>query len=217
MAGSVAITEDERLVAEVMLDIKVVHSERLMSSIEWLLMASRISIADIDAFAVSIGPGSFTGLRIGLSTVKGLYYATKRPIIPVPTLDAFARRIPFSAYNICPMLDARKNEVYAGLYRWYGHGLKKVISEMAIAPDDLMDRVEGITIFMGDGARLYRRLIEERMRDDAIFAPPHLMYPSASTVAEIGVERLKRGEVADPVTLTPFYIRRSEAEIRWKG
>jgi len=217
MAGSVAITEEGRLVAEVMLDIKVVHSERLMSSIQWLLMASRISIADIDAFAVSIGPGSFTGLRIGLSTAKGLSYATRKPIIPVPTLDAFAKRIPLSTYNICPMLDARKGEVYAGLYRWHGDVLRKVIAEMAIAPGDLLDMVEGTTVFMGDGARLYKGLIRERMGDDAIFAPPHLMSPSASTVGEIAVEMSGRGEVADPVTITPFYIRRSEAEVRWKA
>jgi len=217
MAGSIAINDEERIIAEAMLDIKVVHSERLMISIEWLLRISRISIDDIDAFAISIGPGSFTGLRIGVSTVKGLSYASGKPVIAVPTLDAFARRMPFSPYNICPMFDARKNEVYAGLYRWNGHSLKKVITEMAVAPDDLLDLVDDTTIFMGDGARLYRRLIVERMGNDAIFAPPHLMYPCASTVGEIAVEMFKRNEVADTATLRPFYIRKSEAEIRWKG
>jgi tRNA threonylcarbamoyladenosine biosynthesis protein TsaB len=217
MAGSIAIQNDNRLIAEVMLDIKVVHSERLMSSIEWLLKASLTSIEDIDAFAISIGPGSFTGLRIGLSTVKGLSYAAKKPIITVPTLDAFARRIAFSPYDICPMLDARKNEIYTALYRWRANALEKIILEMAISPRDFLSRIEGDTIFMGEGARIYKDLIKDILKTNAIFAPPHLMYPSASTVAEIAMEKLKRGEVSDPVGITPFYIRKSEAEIHWKG
>lgn len=217
MAGSIALTEDEKLIAEVMLDINVAHAERLMGSIEWLLKASHISINDIDAFAISIGPGSFTGLRIGLSTVKGLSYATKKPIIAVPTLDAFARRLPFSPYNICPMLDARKNEVYTGLYRWLNGVLEKTIPETAIRPDDFLKEINGKTIFMGEGAKVYRELIMDILKTDGLFAPSFMMSPSASSVAEIAIEKLKKGEIADPVSLTPFYIRRSEAEIHWKG
>ncbi len=217
IAGSIALNEEERLIAEVMLDIKVAHSERLMTSIEWLLRASRTSINDIDAFAISIGPGSFTGLRIGLSTAKGLSYATKRPLIAVPTLDAFALRIPFAPYNICPMLDARKNEIYTGLYRWQADSLQKLVREMAIRPEDFLKQIDGKTVFMGEGARIYRGLIVDILKDDALFAPVFMMSPSASTVAEIAFEKLKKGETANPVTLTPFYIRRSEAEIHWKG
>lgn len=217
MAGSIALNDEGRLIAEVMLNIEVAHSERLMSSIEWLLKASRTSINEINAFAISIGPGSFTGLRIGLSTVKALSYATEKPLIAIPTLDAFALRLPFSPYNICPMLDARKNEIYTGLYRWRDDTIEKVITEMAIAPDDFLKQINGKTVFMGDGAKIYRELIMDVLKDDALFAPAFMMSPSASTVAEIAIEKLKREEIADPVTLTPFYIRKSEAEIYWKG
>ena len=119
LAGSIAIVDDRYgLVSEVRVNLKIAHAERLMPSIQWILDASRMSIDEIDAFAVSIGPGSFTGLRIGLSTAKGLSYAAKKPIVPVPTLDAFARMLPYCSYMICPLFDARRSQVYAALYTW---------------------------------------------------------------------------------------------------
>jgi tRNA threonylcarbamoyladenosine biosynthesis protein TsaB len=217
MAGSIAIVDDEELIGEVKVNIKVAHAERLMDSIDWLLRASRISIKDIDAFAVSIGPGSFTGLRIGLSTAKGFCYSTNKPIIPVPTLDAFARTLTFCPYLICPMLDARKNEVYTGLYKWEGNLCKKIIPETAIKPDDFLKEIKDPTIFTGEGVKIYKKLITETLQNKAIFAPASKMSPSASSVAEIAIEKLKEGINIDPFSLTPFYIRKSEAEIHWKG
>jgi len=217
-AGGIAILDDEDgLIGEVRVNIKVAYAERLMPSIDWLLKSSHISVRDIDAFAVSIGPGSFTGLRIGLSTVKGLSHATQKPVIPVPTLDAFARTLPFCEHFICPMLDARKNEIYTGLYKWDEGVCKKIITETAINPLDFLKEIKGQTVFMGDGVRIYKELIINVLGDDAIFASPSKMSPSASNVAEIAIERLKKGVAVDPITLTPFYIRRSEAEIHWKG
>jgi len=187
-----------------------------MPSIEWLMKASGISIHEIEAFAVSIGPGSFTGLRIGLSTVKGFSYATGKPIVPVRTLDAFARTIPFCSYTICPLFDARKNEVYAALYRWEDNTCKKILPETAISPAELVKDIHERTVFMGEGARLYREIISSALHDNAVFVPPSRMSPSASTVAEIAAENLALGLIADPVSLTPFYLRKSEAELRWK-
>ncbi len=218
VAGSIAIIDDSMgLVGEVRVDVKVVHAERLMPSIEWLLKASNVPIHEIDAFAISIGPGSFTGLRIGLSTVKGFSYATGKPVIPVPTLDAFARTIPFCSYLICPMLDARKNEVYAALYKWEGKDCKKVMPETAIRPAELLGKINECTVFMGEGVKIYRELIAETLQDNAVWAPASRMSPSASTVGEIALEKLKQGVITDPVSLTPFYLRKSEAEIHWKG
>jgi len=214
-AGSAAILDDEDgPIGEVRVNIKVAHAERLMPSIDWLLKSSHISIHDIDAFAVSIGPGSFTGLRIGLSTVKGFSYATQKPVIPVPTLDAFARTLPFCEYFICPMLDARKNEIYTGLYKWKKGICEKIIPETAINPPDFLKEIKGQTVFTGDGVRIYKELIINILGDDAIFAPPSKMSPSASNVAQIALEKLKEGIAIDPITLTPFYIRKSEAEIK---
>jgi tRNA threonylcarbamoyladenosine biosynthesis protein TsaB len=214
MTGSIAIMEEEELIAEVRINIKVAHAERLMPSIDWLLKASHVSVEEIDAFAVSIGPGSFTGLRIGLSTAKGFSYATKKPLVPVPTLDAFARTLPFSPYYICPMLDARKKEVYTALYKWEDKLCKKIIPETAIKPEDFLKEIKGKILFAGDGAKIYKALIVDILKDRAVFAPRARMSPSASTVAEIAIEKLKQGISTDPVGLTPFYIRRSEAEIQ---
>lgn len=218
MLGSAAILdEEEGLISEIRVNIKVAHAERLMPSIEHLLKASRISIKDIDAFAVSIGPGSFTGLRIGLSTAKGLCYAAGKPIIPVPTLDAFARALPFCSHLLCPMLDARKNEVYTGLYKWEDGECRKIIPETAINPQEFLKDIKKPTVFMGRGARIYKKLIEDALSAKAIFAPPSRMFPTASTVAEIAIEKLKEGVTTDIISLIPFYIRKSEAELKWKG
>ena len=217
LAGSIAILDDvEGLIGEVKVSVKIAHSERLMPSIEWLLKASALSIKEIDAFAVSIGPGSFTGLRIGLSTVKGFAFATGKPVVPVRTLDAFARIVPFCSHLICPMLDARKNEVYAALYRWDNDMCIKTMPETSIRPDELLKDMNGPVVFMGEGARIYRKVISDILKTGAIFASPLQMSPSASTVAEIAVEMMKQGIAADPISLTPFYIRKSEAEINWQ-
>lgn len=218
LAGSIAIVDDsEGLIGEVVINARIAHTERLMPSIVWLLDASGISIKEIDVFAVSIGPGSFTGLRIGLSTVKGFAFATDKPIIAVPTLDAFARNIPFCERLICPMLDARKNEVYAALYRWDNDCCTKIMPETAIKPEDLLKNIVEPVVFMGEGSRIYKNLISELLKTKAVFAPPSKMSPSASTIAEIAIEKVRQGITADPVSLVPLYIRKSEAEIHWQG
>lgn len=217
LAGSVALVDEVcGLIGEVRVNVAVAHSERLMPSIMWLLDSSGISIRDIDAMGVSIGPGSFTGLRIGLSTAKGFAFSLNRPIVPVPTLEAFARTLPFSGHLLCPMLDARKGEVYAGLYRWEGGRCAVVAPERAVSPADLLEGISETVVFMGEGAVLYRNEITAAMNRRALFAPPSNMSPSASAVGELAIERLREGFSADPAGLTPRYIRKSEAEVRWK-
>lgn len=218
ITGSIAILDDsDGLIGESRVNIKIAHSERLMSSVEWLLRASRLSIHDMDAFAVSIGPGSFTGLRIGLSTVKGFCFATNKPIVPVPTLDALAQTLSFCSHLICPMLDARKNEVYTGLYRWGKGILEKIIPETSARPGDFIKNIHDTTVFLGEGVKRYESVIHDALHSRAVFAPDSRMSPSAATVAEIALEKLNRNIHIDPVSLTPFYIRKSEAETRWKN
>ncbi len=217
IAGSVAIFDNASgLVGEVRINVRIAHAERLMPSIQWLLESSRISIEEVDAFAVSIGPGSFTGLRIGLSTVKGFAFATGKPVVSVPTLDAFARTVPFCAYQICPILDARKDEVFTGLYRWEGKGIEKIMPEKAMSPERLINEIKDQTLFIGDGITRYGDVIKEKCGNLALFPPPSIMSPSASTVAEIAYEKYNQGELSEPVSLVPFYIRKSEAELNWK-
>ncbi|MBC8414029.1 tRNA (adenosine(37)-N6)-threonylcarbamoyltransferase complex dimerization subunit type 1 TsaB, partial [bacterium] len=187
VAGSVAVIDKtEGLIGEIRVDVRVAHSERLMPSIKWLLDSSGLTVGEIDAFAVSIGPGSFTGLRIGLSTAKGLAYASKKPLIPVRTLDAFARTLPFCSYLICPVLDARKNEVYAALYRWDETGCVKIMEEEALTPEELFIRIKEPVLFMGEGVKRYEQLIKESV-PDSIIAPPSRMSPSAASVGEVAM------------------------------
>ena len=218
LTGGAAIVDDSAgLIGEVRIDVKVAHSERLMPSVEWLLEASNLTIEEIDAFAVSIGPGSFTGLRIGVSTVKGFAYAANKPIVPVPTLDAMAGMFTFCPHIICPMLDARKNQIYTALYKWEGTRCEKIMPEVAADPVEFLGQINETVVLTGDGSETYRELIVSTLKDNAVFAPATKMSPSAAAVAEIAVEKIKRGITADPVSLTPFYIRKSEAEVRWKG
>ncbi len=215
MLGGVAIADEYYgLIAETRLNVKTTHSERLMTAIDSTLVQSDLGLSDIDAFAVAIGPGSFTGLRIGLSTVKGLSYATGKPIVTVPTLEAFARNFPYSMYPICLMLDARKGEVYASVFKWED-GFKRVLGDMSIRPEDLLRELQSKIIFAGEGVSLYKQKIMDIMKERAVFAPPDKMVPSPGNVAMLGLEKAVKGEYSDASTAVPFYIRKSEAEVKW--
>src|SRR5271157_1812848 len=122
MRGGIAIMDDDTLIAESRMNIKATHSGRIMTEIDTALKGSGLTIDDIDVFGIASGPGSFTGLRVGLSTVKGLSYATGKRVVTVSTLEAFAWNVPFSQYLVCPLLDARKKEVHAGAFRWSQNG-----------------------------------------------------------------------------------------------
>ena len=237
MLGGIAICDGSAgMIAEVRLNVKSTHSERLMAEIDHILKQSALGIPDMDAFAVAIGPGSFTGLRIGLSTVKGLSYATGKPIVAVPTLEAFAWNFPFSRYPVCPLLDARRQEVYAALFRWETDGFVRVVDEAAVGikallkgikmgkpPSPRFDQgdegrfLQKAVIFTGEGALSYKDEIISEMGEDALFAPPEKMVPSPANVASLGMEKALRGEFSDPVSLVPWYLRKSEAEMKWNG
>lgn len=142
LLGGVAVVDDlEGMVIEVRLNVKSTHSERLMTTIDYALTQSGYTISDMDFFAAAIGPGSFTGLRIGLSTIKGFLYATGKPVVSVPTLETLARNFPFCRYPVCTMLDARKQEVYAALFEWKGEGFVRLIDEMSIGVDRLLGKI----------------------------------------------------------------------------
>jgi tRNA threonylcarbamoyladenosine biosynthesis protein TsaB len=215
LGGAAVIDETAGLVAEIKLNVKTTHSERLMSAIDALLRQSDLTVDALDAFSVAIGPGSFTGLRIGLSTVKGLSYATGKPIVTVPTLEAFALNFPYSAHPVCLMLDARKSEVYAAVFAWKKEGFERIFKERSIRPEELLKELRGTVLFAGEGASLYRDLICETMGDRALMASAEKMVPSPANVAAIGLAKALRKEFTMPSGATPFYIRKSEAEVKW--
>lgn len=214
--GSVAVVGDAGVIAEYTLNIELTHSERLMSTVDRVLSDTGIRVADIDAFAVSIGPGSFTGLRIGLAAVKGLALVTNKPVVPVPTLKALAWNLPHAAWPVCPLLDARKNEVYTAIYRFGESGIEQLMEESVLPLRGLAERITERTLFTGEGTRLFRDDIRSLFGGRAVFAPASASVPSAASVAEIGLMLLKAGERAEPDSLTPLYLRRPEAEIAWE-
>lgn len=214
MLGGVAIADEKGLIAETRLNVKSTHSERLMATIDEQLRHSAMALGDIDVFAVASGPGSFTGLRIGLGTAKGLCYATGKPLVMVPTLEAFARSFPFSKYPVCVMLDARRGEVYAAVFQW-DRGFVKLLDEVSAAPEDLFRDVESPVILAGEGAVVYRERLCAVLGERAVFAPLEKMVPSPADVAMLGLEKALQGEFTDASSAEPFYIRKSEAEVKW--
>jgi tRNA threonylcarbamoyladenosine biosynthesis protein TsaB len=214
--GSVGLIDDEWILSEYLLNIPVTHSERLLRTIELILKEARFAIGDLDGWAISLGPGSFTGLRIGVSTVKGLALATQKPVAGVSTLDVLASQISPSPYLICPILDARKGEVYTAFYR-YGerNELKRQSAYLAIKPEDLIKRIQEQTVFIGDGVRTYGDYLRKSFESLAFFSPNLINFPHGSGVARLGLELLRKGETLDLANFTPLYVRPSEAEMKF--
>ena len=215
--GSVGLIDDESIISEYLLNIPVTHSERLLGAIELILKEARFAIGDLDGWALSLGPGSFTGLRIGVSTVKGLAFATQKPVAGVSTLDVLAHQISPTPYLICPILDARKGEVYTAFYRYEeGNDLKRQSAYQAIKPEELIKKIQERTIFIGDGVRIYGEYLRNSLASLAISPPPPLNLPHGSVVAKLGLEILRKGECLDLATFTPLYVRPSEAEMKFR-
>jgi tRNA threonylcarbamoyladenosine biosynthesis protein TsaB len=207
LAGGVALVDGDRLVAEYLLDVSVTHSERLLAAIDTVMADAGWTPGDLQGLAVAVGPGSFTGLRVGLSTVKGLAWALGLPVAAIPTLDAMAAAVPWAALPVCPVLQARRNEVYAALYRWDGEDFGRESDYMALAPAELAERLAEPTLLLGDGA-------EAIQSPHARHLPPPRRVPSPACVAVLGRARLALGEAVSAAALTPFYLRPSEAELR---
>jgi tRNA threonylcarbamoyladenosine biosynthesis protein TsaB len=217
--GAVALLEDGRVVAESRLSVEGTHGGRLLATIDGLLGAAGWTVRGLDGLAIAVGPGSFTGLRIGISTVKGLAFATGTPLVAVPTLPALAWSLPFAAYPLCPVLDARKGEVYAGLFGTARGRLERLGPDRAVGPRALAEELAGEpgpagrVIFLGDGVAIYGEVFTDILGEAACLAPPGFRLPSAVSVGALGMEALARGEVVDPAALTPIYLRPSEAEL----
>ena len=212
--ASVAVTEDGRLLGEyTMNNKKKTHSQKLMVMIDALLKDIEVDIKEIDLFAVSHGPGSFTGLRIGVATAKGLAHACQKPIIGISTLEALAYNLPFCEHIIVPVMDAGKNRVYAASYIWdegfrtLGEPEAMTIEECVESCGDLLE-----TVFVGDGAAVHMDYIKEKLGDKAFFAPANSLEQRASSVACAAYEKYKNGEVSSYTEVNPVYLKKSQAE-----
>lgn len=214
LQGGVAIVGEAGLVSEYTLNVEVTHSERLLPAIDRVLQDAGLALADLGGLAVSIGPGSFTGLRVGLSTVKGLAYATGLPVAAVSTLEAMAWALPGARGPICPVLDARKNEVYAALFQHAPDGLETLVEEAALSPEALCAKIKKPTLFLGDGLVPYGDLFRERLGERYLLPPAIQRGPRPACVAALGRALLLRGEAGVLADLVPRYLRPSEAELR---
>ncbi len=216
LVSSVALAGHGRLLAELTVQTTKTHSERLMPHIEQLLALADTDKSAVGAVAVSIGPGSFTGLRIGLATAKALAYALNIPIIGVPTLAALAYGCPVPGAVLAPTMDAQKGNIYMALYRWQAGTLDEVtppaVLPHAAAAVQLAARPEPVLV-LGEAAELYA----DAFRQAGIaLAEPHVAMPRAGSVALLGARLLAAGERHDVMAVEPLYIRRSEAEELWE-
>ena len=212
--ASAAIACDGQLVAEQIINYKKTHSETLMPMIDGLLAACGTDIGEIDVFAAANGPGSFTGLRIGVSTVKALAHAAGKPAVGISTLEALAYNIPCADGLISPIMDARRQQVYNAVYRADGGVLTEVTAPRALAIIDCIREFENEkrVCFLGDGVLTYRDIIVREMGERAVFAPLNCALQRASSVAALARIKAERGELGDCHTLLPFYIRKPQAE-----
>lgn len=211
-ACSVAITDGERLVGEYLLAGGPALSSRLFDCIDSLLAECRLCLGDMDGFGVSLGPGAFTGLRVGLGAVKGMALATGKPIAGFSSLAMLALNVPMTERLVCPLFDARKNEVYAGFYR-SGELPRAFAPDAVLPPADLPARITEPALFLGDGAVRYRDLIAASLGNLAVFAPASAHTPRASCGATLALAMLQSGQQISAASLLPAYIRASEAEL----
>lgn len=217
--AGVAIIDKEKIWAESFLNTGYTHSEFLMPMIESIFQKANLQPQDIDAIAVSKGPGSFTGLRIGMVTGKSLAQVLGKKLISVPTLDILAFNLWGQGGIICPILNARKNEVYTALYEMQGQELVRLNDYTAIGPFDLAEKLKVMKQeirFLGDGVPVYKELLQKELGSQAKWVPITHLLPKASSLGLLGLQLLEKGQEEDIYTLEPLYIRRSEAEVSWE-
>lgn len=211
--ASAALVEDDKLIAEFTLNYKLTHSQTIMPMIAEIMERTETDQADIDYIACASGPGSFTGLRIGAATAKGLALSMGKPLVAVPTLDALAYNIFEAGKFICPIMDARRNQVYAAFYEWEDGKLVRLTDYMAESIEyiiDLAEQFESEVVFLGDGVPVHRERLEEN--PDFSFAPAYCNMQRAATVATLGQE-LARQDMAKPSDeFELIYLRKSQAE-----
>ncbi len=211
--GSVALLRDGLLRGEFNLESGTTHSARLLKSVDWLLGADGLDIRAVDAFAVAAGPGSFTGIRIGLSAVKALAFASGKPVAPVSTLEALALKVAVPPVRLaCPVLDAKKGEIYAALFEVRAGRLVEIVPQGAYLPEAFFARLPAhrVTAFIGNGLTLYKEKLLAHVRDKARF--PARSPFIAAEVGLIGHRLLLEGRGVTARELEPVYYRKSQAE-----
>ena len=220
--AGVALWEDGKLLREEFVNYKKTHSETLMPMVKQVLDACEKQIKQVNAIAVTIGPGSFTGLRIGLAAVKGMALALDIPVIGISTLEVMAHNFSYTDALVCPLLDARKKEVYAGFFSVAQRYPQRLGEDVASSPEKFVSAAQRLCqqegkeqiILLGDGVYPYQSYFQEELGSNCLIAPTHLMLPRASALADLAESRAKDENYDDALSLRPVYLRLSEAEYR---
>ena len=215
LVASVAIVEDDNLLAEYTMNYKKTHSQTLLPMLDEVAKMIELDLSTIDAIAVAGGPGSFTGLRIGSATAKGLGMALSKELIHVPTVDAIAYNMVGSAELVCPLMDARRNQVYTGLYRFHQEEMETVLQQCAVDINEIISKINEMNqgvVFLGDGVCVYKEIIERECKVPYYFAPAHVNKQRAASVASLGLCYAKEGKTESAAMHRPEYLRLTQAE-----
>ncbi len=215
IVATAAIIDEDKLIGEFILNHKKTHSQKIMPIIKELLQSAEIKVEDIDVYAVTNGPGSFTGLRIGVATIKGLAHATQKPVIGISALEGLAFNIPFAPYSIYPIMDARREQVYNAVYKWDDNRLIMIEQPRALSLELLIGEIKKKgekVVFNGDGIQSFSDMLKVRLGDLCNFAPLSCRMQRASSVAELALIKARKGKIENYMDLAPFYLRKSQAE-----
>lgn len=215
LVASVAIVENENLLGEYTVNYKKTHSQTLLPMLDEVARMIELDMETLDAIAVAGGPGSFTGLRIGSATAKGLGLALNLPIIHVPTVDALAYNLAGHQALVCPLMDARRNQTYTGLYRFFSNEMEVLQEQCAVGIDEIVDNINKRgepVVFLGDGIPVFSAYIEQNVNVPWSFAPAHLNKQRAGAVAALGMKYFAAGRFESAAEHRPEYLRLSQAE-----
>ena len=219
MTASIAIIEDEKLIAEYTIDYKKTHSQTLLPMLDEIKDMVDLDLSTLDVIGVASGPGSFTGLRIGSATAKGLAMALHKPIAEVPTMDAMAYSLYGFEHVICPIMDARRNQVYTGFYSFerkdHNTAFRVLKEQFAADMEEVIEELNGLerrVVFLGDGVPVFKEIIKEKLLVPFEFAPANCNRQRAASLAVLAGEYLKAGRVVEAAAHKPEYLRMSQAE-----
>jgi tRNA threonylcarbamoyladenosine biosynthesis protein TsaB len=215
LVASVAVMEDDTLLAEYTMNYKKTHSQTLLPMLDEMAKMIELDLNTIDAIAVAGGPGSFTGLRIGSATAKGLGLALKKPLISIPTVDGLAYNLCGTDKIVCPIMDARRNQVYTGIYEFEGENLKVLKPQMAVDISEIAEMLNEQNrevIFLGDGCPVYKNQLETLLKVPFSMAAPHQSRQRAGALAALAMCYAKEGRMESAVEHQPDYLRLSQAE-----
>lgn len=215
LVASVAVMEDDTMLAEFTMNYKKTHSQTLLPMLDEMAKMIELDLNTVDAIAVAGGPGSFTGLRIGSATAKGLGLALHKPLITIPTVDGLAYNLCGTEKIVCPLMDARRNQVYTGIYEFEGNTLKVIEPQMAVDISVIAEKLNTLgreVIFLGDGYPVYEKKLEELMRIPYMAAPAHLSRQRAGALGTLALAYAKEGKLESAADHQPDYLRLSQAE-----